>query len=230
MQMKSDLMKQSTTKHPITEDSTVSRPSDEGRWVYAAKCSDFETNNTKLVRVEGKQIALFKTNQGYRACDNCCPHEGYPLSQGSISEHSTSVSENNNAGNCILTCNWHNWKFDLNSGDNLFGGDQLRTYPIEARDQDIWIDITESPYAEQRATIEKSLREAFDDHEYDRIAREIARLIQLGDDPLDALRLAIQWSWRRLEFGWTHAYAGMADWLVLFDANKFDETKNDVEA
>jgi hypothetical protein len=74
------------------------------------------------------------------------------------------------------------------------------------------------------------LREAFDDHEYDRIAREIARLIELGDDPLDLLRLAIQWSWRRLRFGWTHAYGGMADWLVLFDANKSDESKNDVEA
>jgi nitrite reductase/ring-hydroxylating ferredoxin subunit len=224
MQMKSDLMKQSTTKHPITDHSTMIRSSGEARWVYAAKCSDFETNNVRLVRVEGKQIALFKTNQGYRACDNRCPHEGYPLSQGSISEHSTS------AGDCILTCNWHNWKFDLNSGDNLFGGDQLRTYPMEVRDQDIWVDITESPYAEQRATIEKSLREAFDDHEYDRIAREIARLIELGDDPLDVLRLAIQWSWRRLKFGWTHAYAGMADWLVLFDANKIDESKNDVEA
>ena len=147
--MKSDLMKQSTTKHSITEHSTMIRSSGEAQWVYAAKCRDFETNNVRLVRVEGKQIALFKTNQGYRACDNRCPHEGYPLSQGSISEHSTS------AGDCILTCNWHNWKFDLNSGDNLFGGDQLRTYPMEVRDQGIWGDIAESPYAEQRAMIEK---------------------------------------------------------------------------
>lgn len=219
--MKSDLLNQSTRNQ-----SALSRTTDEQQWVYAARCSDFETNNARLVRVEGKQIALFKTDHGYRACDNRCPHEGYPLSQGSISEGS---ERDSSAGECILTCNWHNWKFDLNNGDNLFGGDQLRTYPLEVRDQDIWVDITERPYVEQRAIIENSLHEAFDDHEYDRIAREIARLVQLGDDPLDALRLAITWSWRRLEFGWTHAYAGMADWLVLFDNNQSDESKKNPE-
>lgn len=192
-------------------DST-SQAVDERHWVLATSISDLALAGALLVRVEGKQIALFDTSKGYRACDNRCPHEGYPLSQGSVSESSA-------AGDCILTCNWHNWKFNLNNGNNLYGGDQLRTYPLEIRNKDIWIDITEVPYAEQRATIEKSLQQAFDDHEYDRIAREIARLIELGDDPLDALRLAIKWSWQRLEFGWTHAYAGMADWLVLFDEN-----------
>ena len=204
----------------------MNQPTDERRWFYAANRYDFETNNVKLVRIDGKKIALFKTHKGYKACDNRCPHEGYPLSQGSISEGSMSGSH---ADNCILTCNWHNWKFDLNNGDNLFGGDHLRTYDLDIRDQEIWIDITERPYAEQRAIIENSLHEAFDDHAYDRIAREIARLIQIGDDPFDALRLAITWSWRRLEFGWTHAYAGMADWLVLFDRNKSDESKKDTE-
>lgn len=193
--------------------SVKNQPAVIKNWVFATSISKLEKVGALLARVKGKQLALFKTSQGYRACDNRCPHEGYPLSQGSV------------ASDCILTCNWHNWKFDLNNGENLFGGDQLQTYPLEVRDQEIWVDITERPYAEQRATIEKSLSEAFDDHEYDRIAREIARLIQLGDDPLDALRFAIQWSWQRLEFGWTHAYAGMADWLVLFD-----ESKNDIES
>ncbi len=34
---------------------------------------------------------------------------------------------------------------------------------------------------------------------------------------MDPLRYAIEWSWQRMEFGWTHAYAGMADWLQLHD-------------
>jgi hypothetical protein len=34
------------------------------------------------------------------AFDDKCPHQGYPLSQGTV------------AG-CVLTCQWHNWKFDL---------------------------------------------------------------------------------------------------------------------
>jgi len=177
----------------------------------AISLTKLQTSGALLVRIEGKQIALFDTPQGIRACDNRCPHEGYPLSQGSLS-----------AG-CILTCNWHNWKFNLDSGANLYGGDRLRTYPVELRDEQVWVDIRELPYAERRDTIEGSLHDAFDDHAYDRIAREIARLTRLGDDPLDALRLAIVWSWQRMEFGWTHAYAGMADWLVLYDEFNHDK-------
>ena len=87
-----------------------------------------------LVRVEGRQIALFDTEQGILACDNRCPHEGYPLSEGSV------------AGECILTCNWHNWKFNLESGDNLYGGDKLRSYPVDVRGDEVWVDLSEPPY------------------------------------------------------------------------------------
>ena len=157
-----------------------------------------------LVRVAGRQIALFDTASGIRACDNRCPHEGYPLSEGSQS------------GECTLTCNWHNWKFNLESGENLYGGDRLRAYPVDVRGEDIWVDIADPPFAEQYRTIINSLREAFEDHSYDRIAREIARLIRIGAEPLDAMRLCIAWSWDRMEYGWTHAYAGMADWITLY--------------
>jgi nitrite reductase/ring-hydroxylating ferredoxin subunit len=173
--------------------------------------AELEPAAVKMVRGAGKQIAVFNTPDGIRACDNRCPHEGYPLSEGNLSP------------DCILTCNWHNWKFNLETGDNLYGGDRLRTYPVEIREDEIWIDITDLPYRERYAAITSSLHDAFDDYSYDRIAREIARLTSRGADPLDALRLAIQWSWQRLEFGWTHAYAGMADWLVLYAEHEQSE-------
>ncbi len=180
-------------------------------WHLAMPRSELEQHSVKMVRIAGKQIAFFDTVDGIFACDNRCPHEGYPLSEGSLSH------------GCMLTCNWHNWKFNLNTGDNLYGGDRLRTYPIEIRDEDIWVDITELPYAERYQTIIRSLRDAFDDYSYDRIAREIARLIRLGADPFDALRQSIDWSWQKLEFGWTHAYAGMADWLRLYEEHQDDD-------
>lgn len=157
-----------------------------------------------MVRIDGRQIALFDTPAGLRASANRCPHEGYPLSEGSIS------------GQCTLTCNWHNWKFDLDSGENLYGGDRLPVYPVAVRGDDVWVDLAEPPFEERYRALVANLRDAFDDYAYARIAREIARLVKLGADPLDVLRLAIDWSWRRLEFGWTHAYAGMADWLALY--------------
>jgi nitrite reductase/ring-hydroxylating ferredoxin subunit len=181
---------------------------DQRNWQRLLPLAELAPQGVRMLRIDGRQIAVFRTDDGVRACDNRCPHEGYPLSEGSLSQ------------DCILTCNWHNWKFNLDTGENLFGGDRLRTYPVEIRAGDIWVDLTERPYAERYASIRDSLRDAFDDYSYDRIARETARLIKLGADPLDVLRLAIEWSWQKLEFGWTHAYAGMADWLTLYHEHR----------
>ena len=174
-------------------------------WVKAIPYVDLQQKEKTIFRYQGKQIALFDTENGIFACNNRCPHEGYPLREGSLSE------------GCLLTCNWHNWKFDLRTGENLYGGDQLTIYPTKIDDDIIWIDITEPPFEQRYAQIMSNLHEAFDDHSYDRLARELARLRQLGADPLDAIREVINWSYQRLEFGWTHAYAGMADWLTLYD-------------
>ncbi len=175
--------------------------------VHVASLTDFGDKKHKLVRVEKKQIVLFKRADGIYACNNRCPHEGYPLSEGSLSE------------DCVLTCNWHNWKFDLESGDNLTDGDRLRTYPVEIHGQEIWLDVSEAPAAERQQAALDNLADALPRHEYDRMAREIARLEKAGGDPLEAVRQAIHWSHDRFEYGMSHAYAAAADWLSLRDEN-----------
>ena len=75
-------------------------------WRMALPVAELEGQNVKMLRIAGKQIAFFSTTEGIKACDNRCPHEGYPLSEGSLSP------------DCILTCNWHNWKFNLDRGRN----------------------------------------------------------------------------------------------------------------
>ena len=173
-------------------------------WRRLAGHSELEPGSSKMVRVDGRQVALFENGGRVYACSNLCPHEGYPLVEGTVN------------GQCTLTCNWHNWKFDLSTGENLYGGDRLTTYPIEIRDGEIWADLSDPPFETAHARVIDNLQHAFEDDSYDRIAREIARLIRIGGDPLESLRCAILWSWEKLEFGWTHAYAGMADWLALY--------------
>ena len=180
-------------------------------WTRAASLDKLEEKGRLVFRWDGRQIALFDTPQGVLACNNRCPHEGYPLREGNLDDR------------CILTCNWHNWKFDLHDGRNLYGGEGLRTYPVEIRGGEVWVDLADPPFDERRAEILASLAEAREDNSYDRMAREIARLHRLGADPLDALRESIHWSAERMEFGWTHAYAGAADWLTLYDENDGDD-------
>ena len=174
-------------------------------WRRALTLDALKQKDRRVVRMAGRQIALFDTPKGILACNNRCPHEGYPLREGSLD------------GRCVLTCNWHNWKFDLATGANLYGGDRLRTYPVELRGGEIWIDVADEPAEARRAEIIGNLRAAFDEHDYTRLAREIARLRLLDADPVDAIAEAIVWSYERFEFGMTHAYGGAADWLALYD-------------
>ena len=52
----------------------------------------------------------------------------------------------------MLTCNWHNWKFDLATGEALVGRDPVRTYPVELRDGEIFVDLTDPPAEVQRSS------------------------------------------------------------------------------
>lgn len=182
-------------------------------WFNVIAIAELKAKGTAIVRRGGKQIALFYHNDRVLACNNRCPHEGYPLSEGSLDQR------------CVLTCNWHNWKFDLSSGKNLYRGDQLRVYPVEIRDGEIWLDLSDPPQSERRELILTNLHAAFDEHDYERLAREAGRWQLAGGDPLDIVKQAIEWTYERFEFGWTHAYAGAADWLALYD-----EYHGDVES
>ncbi len=180
-------------------------------WLNAISHQALKRKGKAVIRQAGKQIALFDTPTGVYACNNRCPHEGNPLREGTLDD------------GCVLTCDWHNWKFDLRTGDNLFGGDRLRVYPVEICGGAVWVDVKDPAPAKARGAILANLHAAFVDNDYGRIAREIERLRLAGGEPTDAVVKAIGWSYERLEFGWTHAYAGAADWLALYDQHAGDD-------
>ncbi|MGH6718425.1 MAG: hypothetical protein ACREER_03840, partial [Alphaproteobacteria bacterium] len=85
------------------------------------------------------------------------------------------------------------------------------------RDGRVWVGLTEVPAEVRQRRARDALRAACDDYDYERIARELARLDRAGGDARGAVAEAIQWSHDRLENGMTHAYAAAADWLALHD-------------
>jgi len=190
----------------VRDESPAPTPRDaEARlWVDALSLDKLEADGRALIKRDGKQIALFATPSGIRAIANRCPHEGYPLSEGSI-----------DAEGCTLTCNWHNWKFTLDTGAEAFGGDAVRTFPTRLVDGRVEVDITDPPAEARVARALENLRAAFKRYEYDRFAREIARIEAAGGDPLDAARAAIGWTHDRFEWGMTHALAALPDWVAI---------------
>jgi nitrite reductase/ring-hydroxylating ferredoxin subunit len=174
-------------------------------WTDVMSLDELRGQGKAVVRHAGRQVLLVHSEAGVFACVNRCPHEGYPLSEGTLTD------------GCVLTCNWHNWKFNLATGATLVGGDPLTRYPVRLEGGRVWLDLTPPDPAARREAILAGLQRGLEDLDQQRLVRETARLIQLDADPADAVRAAIVWAAERLEFGMTHAIGGAADWLRLFD-------------
>ena len=167
------------------------------------KRSELGLHGHKVVRCGGKQVLVIAHQNRLFAIANRCPHEGYPLSEGTLGP------------GCVLTCNWHNWKFDLASGQALVGRDPGRTYSVVERGGEIFIDVADPPADGLRARALSGVTAAIANNDRPRMAREVARLEHAGFDVREALVHGFQLCNRRLEEGMTHAHAAAADWLSL---------------
>lgn len=171
-------------------------------WERLVSVADLDSKPA-VVRSGSRQLAVFKVGDDVFAIDNRCPHEGYPLAEGSID------------GDCVLTCNWHNWKFRLDDGECILGGDHVRSYAVRVDDGDVWADLSDPPIEEVEAKILRGLAGGMERRDFGRICREISRLKLSGINPLSAVKFAITSTYDRYEFGTTHAFAAAADWLAL---------------
>ncbi len=167
------------------------------------RTAELKAAGTKLLRRDGKQVLLIASGDGLFAIANRCPHEGYPLSEGTLGP------------GCVLTCNWHNWKFDLASGEALVGRDPVRTYKVADCEGEIFVDLSDPPAAAQRTHAFKGLNTALADVDLARMARETARLERAGYDARNAIVHALALRNDHLENGMTHAHAAAADWIAL---------------
>ncbi|MGH9723044.1 MAG: Rieske (2Fe-2S) protein [Bryobacteraceae bacterium] len=104
-------------------------------WTQVAALSDVPAGEAKAIRLaEGRSIALFNVDGRIYATDNQCPHMGYPLTRGAVR-------------NGILTCDWHGRSFDLEGGGCFnYECDDLGTFPVDVRQDQIWIQIPDPQY------------------------------------------------------------------------------------
>src|SRR5271156_5515124 len=133
--------------------------------------SELQRRGRRVVRKGGKQVLLVASGERIFAVANRCPHEGYPLSEGTLGPA------------CVLTCDWHNWKFDLTSGEALVGRDPVRTYPVRLEDGEILVDLADAPAEQRRRRALAGLDVAMADNDRTRMAPEGARLGRAGPRP-----------------------------------------------
>lgn len=113
-----------------------------------ASLEELEAKGRLVVGVEGNTVCLLAENGVVHAIDNRCPHMGFPLHRGSVSDG-------------ILTCHWHHARFDLYTGGTFDEwADDLRRFPVEIDGDDVYVDLTPpaDPLAHQRQRLYDGLR------------------------------------------------------------------------
>ncbi len=76
------------------------------KFVKVCSVHEIPAGTAKMVKVKGKPVAIFNLNGTFYATDDTCPHEGGPLSDGTIE------GEN-------VSCPWHGAAFHIKSGRTL---------------------------------------------------------------------------------------------------------------
>ncbi len=138
------------------------------------------------------RVAVFRLESGeLLAVDDRCPHEGYPLSQG--------VRKG-----CVLTCSWHNFKFDLRDGACVQGDEAVRTFPVRVVDGTVEVDLTPPDRAAAIPGLWASLEGAVSAGRLGQATRDAARLLDAGVAPAQLVAFTAAVNGRTAEWGATH--------------------------
>lgn len=91
-----------------------------------------EEDFVKQIRIDNKKLCFIKHEQQFFVVQNTCPHAGATLSGGWCK-------------NGHLVCPIHRWEYNLQNGRGAEGqGDYIDTYPVEIRNDGVYVGFKES--------------------------------------------------------------------------------------
>ncbi len=85
-------------------------------------------NSTRTIVIDNLKICMARTESGYYAVDNKCPHAGAHLGNGGWCENEQ------------IVCPVHRYKYDLKTGRGL-QGDYVKPYEVQMREDGIYIGL-----------------------------------------------------------------------------------------
>ncbi|GIW89072.1 MAG: hypothetical protein KatS3mg108_3396 [Isosphaeraceae bacterium] len=97
------------------------------QYIRLAKVQDVRARGALECEWEGRIVALFADGDRIWAMDGMCPHQGGPLAEGERRGR-------------VVTCPWHGWQFDLETGRCLTGrAVQQPVYPVRIEGEDVLV-------------------------------------------------------------------------------------------
>ena len=96
-------------------------------FVRVMAASELPPGQGRQVEVEGQPVALFNVNGTFHALSGKCPHRGGPLGEGFVEGSEVS-------------CPWHNWTFDVTSGENVASPDMcVPRREVKLENGHVWV-------------------------------------------------------------------------------------------
>jgi nitrite reductase/ring-hydroxylating ferredoxin subunit len=94
--------------------------------------ADFPASKGTPVQIGNRRLAIFRVDEQVFAVDDRCPHRGFPLHDGAVSDST-------------VRCRTHGSCFDLSSGAVLRGpaSRPLRAYPTRCDGDQVLVDLPE---------------------------------------------------------------------------------------
>ena len=98
-------------------------------WTRVCKAADVPASGMKEFAVNGVNVLIAHTGDGFVAWQALCPHEAIPLEAG--------VHDG-----AVLTCLEHMWQFDLRTGAPMGDADTgLKGYPLKQEHDDLYVEL-----------------------------------------------------------------------------------------
>jgi len=134
-------------------------------------------------------ICVFESDGELFALDDRCPHMGFPLHRGTVESG-------------LLTCHWHNARFDLRSGGTLDPwADDVRAYPVEVDDGTVTV-VVAADHTDRVEYLRRRLEEGLEQGITLVIAKAVLGLLDAGVAVGDIVRIGTAFGTRYREAGW----------------------------
>ncbi|HYT40680.1 MAG TPA: Rieske 2Fe-2S domain-containing protein, partial [Acidimicrobiia bacterium] len=133
-------------------------------------------------------VCVFWSDGAPFALDDRCPHMGFPLHRGTVESG-------------LVTCHWHNARFDLRSGGTLDPwADDVRAYPVEIDGDRVVVVVP--PGRDRRSHFQHRLEEGLEQGITLVMAKAVLALLDAGVPAGSIVRTGVEFGTRYREAGW----------------------------
>ncbi|MFC6765102.1 Rieske (2Fe-2S) protein [Natrinema soli] len=112
--------------------------------------AEFDDGDRELVEANGIEVGVIRADGEYYAVQNRCLHDCGPVAEGNVGEKLVGefvepgkrVDKSFDEDELIISCPWHGWSYDLETGEQLADDNiVLPTYDVVVEEGIVYVNV-----------------------------------------------------------------------------------------